>query len=78
MADPKENQDDIAVVEGQDGSATVDLPENMLDGMEGGDENAPQDTKNEGGSVNDEDADHPDDDDELRDVKRSRRRIKKN
>ena len=27
MADPKENQDDIAVVEGQDGSATVDLPD---------------------------------------------------
>ena len=77
MADPKENQDDIAVVEGQDGSATVDLPENMLDGIEGDGQNAPQDAKNEGGSVNDEDADHPDDDDELREVKRSRRRIKK-
>jgi len=77
MADPKENQDDIAVIEGQDGSATVDLPDNMLEGIEGDDKNASQDAKNEGGSVNDEDADHPDDDDELREVKRSRRRIKK-
>jgi hypothetical protein len=77
MADPKENQDDIAVVEGQDGSATVDLPENMLEGIEGDDQNASQDAKNDGGSVQDDDADHPDDDDELRDVKRSRRRIKK-
>jgi len=77
MADPKENQDDIAVIEGQDGSATVDLPDNMLEGIEGDDKNASQDAKNEGGSVNDDDADHPDDDDELREVKRSRRRIKK-
>ena len=77
MADPKENQDDIAVVEGQDGSATVDLPENMLNGVEGGDENASQNAKNEGGSVNEDDADHPDDDDELRAAKRNRRRAKK-
>ena len=77
MADPKENQDDIAIVEGQDGSATVDLPENMLAGDEGGDQNASQNAKNEGGSVNDEDADHPDDDEELRAAKRGRRRAKK-
>jgi hypothetical protein len=77
MADPKENQDDIAIVEGQDGSATVDLPENMLNGVDGDDQNTPQDAKNEGGSVDDDDADHPDDDDELRAAKRSRRRAKK-
>lgn len=77
MADPKENQDEIAIVEGQDGSATVDLPENMLDGDEGGDQNAAKDAKNEGGSVQDDDADHPDDDDELRAAKRGRRRAKK-
>ena len=77
MADPKENQDDIAVIEGQDGSATVDLPENMLEGIDGGDENASKEAKNDGGSVNDDDADHPDDDDELREAKRSRRRAKK-
>jgi hypothetical protein len=70
MADPKEKQDDIAVVEEQDGSAVVDLPENMLqdDALEG---------KAEGGNVRDDDADHPDDDEELRAAKRGRRRAKK-
>jgi hypothetical protein len=70
MADPKDNQDDIAIMEEQDGSAVVDLPENMLQGeiSEG---------KADGGNVNDEDADHPDDDAELRAAKRGRRRAKK-
>ena len=77
MADPKENQDEIAVMEERDGSAVVDLPENMLEGIEGDDQNAPRDAKNDGGSVNDDDADHPDDDDELRAAKRGRRRAKK-
>ena len=31
MPNPNEKQDDIAVIEGQDGSATVDLPDNLLD-----------------------------------------------
>ena len=77
MADPKENQDEIAVMEEQDGSAVVDLPENMLDGIEGDGQNASKDAKAEGGNVNDDDADHPDDDDELRAAKRGRRRAKK-
>jgi len=70
MADTKEKQDDIAIMEEQDGSAVVDLPENMLQGddLEG---------KAEGGNVNDDDTDHPDDDDELRAAKRNRRRAKK-
>ena len=74
MADPKEKQVDIAVVEEQDGSAVVDLPENMLDGV-GTDDL--QESKADGGRVSDEDADHPDDDDELRAAKRNRRRAKK-
>jgi hypothetical protein len=77
MADPKENQEEIAVIEGQDGSATVDLPENMLDGIDGEEQNPPQDAKNDGGSVKDEDDDHPDDDEELRAAKRNRRKAKK-
>lgn len=77
MADPKDTQDDIDVVEAQDGSATVDLPDTMLEGMDGGDENASKDAKKDGGGVNDDDADHPDDDDELRAAKRGRRRAKK-
>ena len=77
MAEEDKKTEELSVIEGQDGSATVDLPENMLNGVEGGDENASQNAKNEGGSVNEDDADHPDDDDELRAAKRNRRRAKK-
>jgi hypothetical protein len=70
MATAKDKNDEIAVLEEQDGSATVDLPETMLDGVE-------EDQKAEGGRVSDEDTDHPDDDDELRAAKRNRRRAKK-
>lgn len=73
MADTKEKDDEIAVMEAQDGSATVDLPEAMLDGIEDGD----LDAKNDGGGVNSDDEDHPDDDAELRSAKRNRRRAKK-
>jgi hypothetical protein len=73
MADPKEKDDEIAVMEAQDGSATVDLPEALLDGVEDSD----LDSKNDGGSVNSDDEDHPDDDAELRSAKRNRRRAKK-
>ena len=73
MADPKEKDDEIAVMEAQDGSATVDLPEALLDGVEDND----LDAKNDGGSVNSDDEDHPDDDAELRSAKRNRRRAKK-
>ena len=70
MADPKDTQDDIDVIEAQDGSATVDLPETML-------QDDPLEGKADGGNVRDDDADHPDDDDELRAAKRGRRRAKK-
>jgi len=73
MADPKEKDDEIAVMEAQDGSATVDLPETMLDGVEEVD----LDVKSDGGNVNADDEDHPDDDAELRSAKRNRRRAKK-
>jgi len=77
MADPKENNDDLAVIEGQDGSATVDLPEGMFNDDEGGDKTPSQDAKNDAGGAQDDDADHPDDDEELRAAKRGRRRAKK-
>jgi hypothetical protein len=73
MADPKDKSEEISVLEAQDGSATVDLPEKMLDGIEGD----AQDAKSDGGSISEEDTDHPDDDDELRAAKRNRRRAKK-
>ena len=77
MADPKEKDDDIAIMEAQDGSAVVELPENMtFDDLEGGE----SDEKSAKSAQNDqsgEDADHPDDSDELRAAKRNRRRAKK-
>ena len=74
MAENTEKSEDLAVIEGQDGSATVDLPENLLsdEGEEG--ENASE--RAEGGSV-DDDADQPGDSDELRAAKRNKRRAKK-
>lgn len=77
MADPKEKDDDLAIVESQDGSATVDLPENLLAGDDYEGETPLQNDKKDGGEVNSDDEDHPDDDEELRAAKRSRRRAKK-
>ena len=77
MADNDSKKDEILVSEGQDGSATVDLP----DGMIGDDAEDGQQGRNmaDGGSAggSDEDDDHPDDSDALREAKRSRRRAKK-
>ena len=77
MAKTQDNSVDLSFSEGQDGSATVDLPENMVGDVIEGDESGSSNDKAAGGSVNDEDTDHPDDDDELRAAKRNRRRAKK-
>ena len=77
MADNTQKDDDLAVIEAQDGSATVDVPESLL-AEEPTDEQNGFDRAKEGGNVSaDADADHPDDDDELRAAKRNRRRAKK-
>ena len=72
-----ENNETLEVIEGQDGSATVDLPEKMLDGVENDADAGTPNAKAEGGQVADDDQDHPDDDEELRAAKRSRRQAKK-
>ena len=77
MAKVEDKSEDLSFSEGQDGSATVDLPENMIGDVIEGDESGSSNDKASGGSVNDEDTDHPDDDDELRAAKRNRRRAKK-
>jgi hypothetical protein len=77
MADPNEKNDDIAVMEAQDGSAMVDLPDNMLlDDMEG-DPAGDMQAKNEPETAQDDDSDDPNDNEELRQAKRNRRRAKK-
>jgi hypothetical protein len=77
MATTEQKVDDLDIQESQDGSAVVELPENLLiDGdSDGGQAQITQ--KAEGGQTSDDDDDHPDDSDSLRDAKRSRRRAKK-
>jgi hypothetical protein len=77
MADTKEKDDEIAVMEAQDGSATVDLPDNLLDEDGEPTQNAAQNGAESDSSAQDDDADQPGDDDELRAAKRNRRRAKK-
>ena len=70
MADTKEKEEDLVVVEERDGSAVVDLPENMVDDHDDDDNQSNQ-------AAGDDDADNPNDDDDLRLAKRNRRRAKK-
>ena len=77
MAEPNDKNDDIAVMEAQDGSATVDLPENLLLDEFPDDAAGDVQAKNSEAGASDEDSDHPDDDEELRAAKRNRRRAKK-
>jgi len=79
MATEKEKPE-LIIEESNDGSAVVDLPSDLIKDDDFDQDNqveiTPQDKK-EGGNALDEDADHPDDDQALRDAKRSRRRAKK-
>ena len=77
MSTDTKEQMELSIEEGKDGSAVVDLPENMIDNDEPEEKSAPESRKAEGGDVSDDDQDHPDDDQALREAKRSRRRAKK-
>ena len=77
MSTDTKEQMELSIEEGKDGSAVVDLPENMIDNDEPEVKSAPETRKAEGGDVSDDDQDHPDDDQALREAKRSRRRAKK-
>ena len=77
MSTDTKEQMELSIEEGKDGSAVVDLPENMIDNDEPEVKIAPESRKAEGGDVSDDDQDHPDDDQALREAKRSRRRAKK-
>jgi hypothetical protein len=72
-----ENQQELDVYEAQDGSATVEMPEGMLNFYQDNVQQEPVEAKDEGGEANQADDDHPDDDEELRAAKRNRRRAKK-
>ena len=70
--EPKEPIDDIVVSEEKDGSVVVDLPESIPSPDEQEEVRAA-----EGGSVDDGDADHPDDTDAIRAARRNRRKAKR-
>ena len=77
MATNDKKQIELDIMEERDGSAVVDIPEDMKieDDVVG--ETPVKQEKVEGGSVDKEDVDHPDDNQELRQAKRDRRRAKR-
>lgn len=80
MSTDKKEKAELAIEEGQDGSAVVDLPENLLpddDFVVEDEQKQDTEAKSDEKSDDAEDKDHPDDDEDLRAAKRSRRRIKK-
>ena len=71
---------ELKIEESQDGSAIVELDESLLKNDDDGDNSSQLekfDQNIDQKQADDEDADHPDDTDELRDAKRSRRRAKR-
>jgi hypothetical protein len=68
---------ELNIEEGKDGSAVVDLPDNMLSDDGNDVKESLSGEKAEGGGVDSEDLDHPDDDQELREAKRNRRKAKR-
>jgi hypothetical protein len=70
MATKPEEHEELDILESQDGSAVVELPESMTTGD---DEDTGNTAQNDGG----DETDHPDDSDAVRSAKRARRRAKK-
>lgn len=77
MPDPTKTEEKIEVFEAQDGSATVDLPENLLDLADGGPIEASEGQSAADSGHEADDLDQPGDTDEVRQARRNRRRAKK-
>ena len=77
MSTDTKEQLELNIEEGQDGSAVVDLPENMIDNDEQQQKNEAPAEKKDGGDVDADDVDHPDDNAELREAKRQVRKAKR-
>lgn len=77
MSTDTKEQLELNIEEGKDGSAVVDLPENMIDNDDQDQNNSTFNEKSEGGDVDAEDADHPDDNQEIREAKRNARKAKR-
>jgi hypothetical protein len=77
MAEEDNKQDDLSVTESQDGSATVDVPENMADMVHDSDDNHDNQGSNDQNASDDDHGDDDTGDTEVREAKRNRRRAKK-
>ena len=80
MSTDDKKQMELSIEESQDGSAVIDLPEDMINVGDDGSEDPNRvdlTDKRDGGDVSAEEDDHPDDSDAVRAAKRARRRSKK-
>ena len=80
MSTDKKDSAEFSIEESQDGSAVIDLPEDMVATGDDDQENPNKvdlTDKRDGGDVSAEEDDHPDDTDAVRASKRALRRSKK-
>jgi hypothetical protein len=77
MATQNEKEESLDAIESDDGSAVVEIDSKLLQSEEPQEQNGFERAKEGGPAGDTADADHPDDDDEVRDAKRNRRRAKK-
>ena len=80
MSTDDKKQMELSIEESKDGSAVIDLPEDMINIGDDGSEDPNRvdlTDKRDGGDVSAEEDDHPDDSDAVRAAKRARRRSKK-
>lgn len=80
MSTDDKKQIELNIEESKDGSAVIDLPEDMINIGDDGSEDPNRvdlTDKRDGGDVSAEEDDHPDDSDAVRAAKRARRRSKK-
>jgi len=77
MSTDTKEQLELNIEEAKDGSAVVDFPDNMIDNDDHDEKNNPPIQKAEGGDVDVDDEDHPDDNQELREAKRAARKARR-
>jgi len=77
MSTDTKEQLELNIEESKDGSAVVDLPDNMIDNDDQDEKNDASVEKAEGGDVDADEEDHPDDNQELREAKRAARKARR-
>jgi len=77
MSTDTKEQLELNIEESNDGSAVVNLPDNMIDNDDQDEKNEAPVEKAEGGDVDADEEDHPDDNQELREAKRAARKARR-